>query len=98
VNCSMISEKVGDKYRHTCRVCGVVRISDASRYVRNCPEPITEAEIARRQIICRLCEDWDATGTEGCQLIPARERTRLTEIKWRRGHCARGCGGGKRKW
>ena len=82
-----------------CTRCGWVKPAKIKGWPRrNCPQAIDAAEVARREVICRLCEDWDATGTQGCQLIPAHERTRLTAYKQAHGHCARGCGGGKRKW
>lgn len=74
-----------------------VKIFPGRKTIAQCPEPPTPEEIARRKVLCLLCEDWDATGTQGCQLIAAHERTRLTEYKQEHGHCARGCHDGKRK-
>jgi hypothetical protein len=79
-----------------CGWCKPVKIVGWPR--RNCPVPVGPEEIGRRQMICFVCEDWDSTGTQGCQLIPAYERTRLTAYKQEHGSCARACHDGKRKW
>jgi len=62
---------------------------------RNCPEPIGEAEIARRRAICLACSFWDGTG---CKLVQEFERERLTAYRWTHGHCARCARNGGPKW
>jgi len=85
--CDFEVVSVADKFRHTCRRCGVVRIVAGARLVRRCQGETSHGTIAFRINICRNCSErpnncWKAV-EYGCEL----DRQKAARLAAETGDC-----------
>ena len=67
--CEFTTTPDGDKYRHECRLCGIVRVTPTEKLVRECEAarpPRTEKEQADCLRRCAGCEHWKITRCGKC--------------------------------